>query len=132
MVSYRSADGKQSYHQADELGEAITFVEHLRNDEAVDQARIYRMDEVSFEFRPYYRVELSTGGPASPATGTDETAWLTAQAETTADEVPATAPGEGDEVDPLAAAWSTSERVETRLDDETVGAGVGRRGLFGR
>ena len=49
MVSYRDSDGQQSYHEADELSEAIAYVEHLRNDEAVDHARIFKLDEVSFE-----------------------------------------------------------------------------------
>lgn len=132
MVSYRSADGKQSYHQVDELSDAMQFVEHLRNAEAVDGARIFKLEELSFEYRPYYRVELATALPPPPAHApAAETAWLTTAekpAETageTASEMP------DEEPDPLAAAWSMSERTEP-AGGESVGAGFGRKGLFGR
>ena len=46
-------------------------VERLRNSENVEQARIFRMEEVGFEYRPYFRVEVagsasSSPGPAAP------------------------------------------------------------------
>ena len=47
MVSYRDSEGKQSYHETEELNDAIAYVERLRNDEAVDHARIFKMDELS-------------------------------------------------------------------------------------
>src|SRR5207302_680243 len=61
-------DGQQSYHETDELGAAIAYVEHLRNDEGVDHARIFKLAEVSFEFRPYFRVEIAENAslPAPP------------------------------------------------------------------
>ena len=58
MVSYRGFDGQQSYHETDALSDAIAYVEHLRNDEAVDQARIFKLDEVSFEAKPGQLVAL--------------------------------------------------------------------------
>src|SRR4051794_4441170 len=109
MVSYRGKDGKQSYHQTDELDDAIQFVEHLRNDESVDHARIFKMEELTFEFRPYYRVELATVVLPPPPV----------------EEEPAPPV---DELDPLAAAWSATEHQ----DGAPVGAGMGRKGLFGR
>lgn len=121
MVSYRSKDGKQSYHQTDELGDAIQFVEHLRNDEAVDHARIFKLEELSFEFRPYYRVELATAATLPPPPAVDGADWPAA-----AGDAPA------DEADPLAAAWSATDRADGSDDHESVGAGMGRRGLFGR
>lgn len=127
MVSYRGIDGKQSYHQVDELADAIKYVEHLRNDESVDHARIFKLEELSFEFRPYYRVEIASVLPPPPAVDALDR------------EMPAPMPVAemlpeqevADDVDPLAAAWSASERPESR-EDEHVGAGMGRRGLFGR
>ena len=121
LVSYRDSEGKRSYHETDELNDAVSFVEHLRNDEAVADARIFKMDELSFEFRPYFRVEIAGAMPPPPP----------------ADLLPpppadALAPEVGaDEPDPLAVAWAASERPEDRID-ESVGAGLGRRGLFGR
>ena len=121
MVSYRDAEGKHCYHEVDALSDATTLVEHLRNDEAVDHARIFKLEEVTFEFRPYFRVEIADGAaPSSPEVG--QGGWLAAAQE-------ASAPDE--DRDPLAAAWAASERSEDRADD-SVGAGMGRRGLFGR
>lgn len=62
MVIYRGADGKPGYHQTDDIHDAVGFVEQMRNDEGVEHARIFRLEEVVFEYRPYYRVELSTAG----------------------------------------------------------------------
>ena len=123
MVSYRGKDGKQSYHQTDEVSDAVQFVEHLRNDESVDHVRIFKMEELSFEFRPYYRVELAATLPPPPAVGAPAESEWTAPAPQ----------GAGDEVDPLAAAWSATERSEPEAPEEApVGAGAGRKGLFGR
>lgn len=65
MVMFRSAEGKAGYHQAEGLDDAIRFVERLRNSENVEQARIFRMEEVGFEYRPYYRVEVAAAAPAA-------------------------------------------------------------------
>ena len=64
MVIFRSGEGKAGYHQADVLEDAIRFVERLRNSENVEQARIFRMEEVTFEYRPYFRVEVGGTAPA--------------------------------------------------------------------
>ena len=58
MVIYRTSDGSSCFEQADAIDEAALFVERLRNKEGIDQIRIYRMEEISFAFRPYYKVEL--------------------------------------------------------------------------
>lgn len=67
MVIFRSGEGKAGYHQADALEDAIRFVERLRNSENVEQARIFRMEEVLFEYRPYFRVEVGGASPAPEA-----------------------------------------------------------------
>jgi len=59
MVIYRGQDGKPGYQQVDGIHEAVVFVEEMRNREGVEQARIFRLEEVVFEYRPYFRVELS-------------------------------------------------------------------------
>ena len=63
MVIYRGTDGKPGYHQTDDIHDAVIFVEQLRNDDGVEHARIFRLEEVSFEYRPYFRVELRSGEP---------------------------------------------------------------------
>src|SRR6476646_7777690 len=123
MVSYRDSEGKQSYHETEELNDAIAYVERLRNDEAVDHARIFKMDELSFEYRPYFRVEIAGAAPPPPPAGLMPPPPADAAA-------PVPAPTD-DERDPLAVAWAASESPEDRFD-ESVGAGHGRRGLFGR
>jgi hypothetical protein len=125
MVSYRNSDGKQSYHQTDELSDAMQFVEHLRNAESVEHARIFKLEELSFEYRPYYRVELATTLPPPPAK--EESDWISSLPKAPVEEVPE----EESETDPLAASWSASDRVEP-VENESVGAGIGRKGLFGR
>lgn len=67
MVIFRSADGKPGYHQAETLEEAVAFVERLRNEDQVGDARVFRMDEVPIEFKVYYRVEVA-GAPPADAT----------------------------------------------------------------
>src|SRR3954452_16884909 len=58
MVIYRTSDGSSTHEQLEAIDEAALFVERLRNNEGVDQILIYRMEEISFAFRPYYKVEL--------------------------------------------------------------------------
>ena len=63
MVIFRRADGKPGYHQADSVEDAVRFVEMLRNQEKVTDARIFRMEEVPIEVRTYYRVEVAGEHP---------------------------------------------------------------------
>jgi len=58
MVIYSTSDGASCHEQADAIDEAALFVERLRNKEGIEEIRIYRMEEISFAFRPYYKVEL--------------------------------------------------------------------------
>ena len=59
MVIYRGADGKPGYHQTDEIHDAVGYVERIRNQEGVEHARIFRLEEVVFEYHPYFRVQLA-------------------------------------------------------------------------
>ena len=68
MVIFRRSDGKPGYHQAEGVDEAIRFVEMLRNQEKVTDARIFRMEEVPIEIRTYYKVEVVAEGDAPVAT----------------------------------------------------------------
>jgi hypothetical protein len=56
MVIFQSTDGSPGYQQCEGIDDAVKFVEELRNDRGVDRARIFRMEEVEFEFRPYWFV----------------------------------------------------------------------------
>ena len=69
MVIYRNADGSPAYHQTEALEDAVRFVEHIRNEQGVNDSRLFRMEEVPIEFKTYYRVEVAAGeqGGAQPA-----------------------------------------------------------------
>ncbi len=61
LVIANSATGEPTYREVDDLDAAVGTVEQLRNDEGVEQARICRLEDVPFEFRPYYRVQVHAG-----------------------------------------------------------------------
>ena len=74
MVIFQTPDGNPGYNQFESLEEAVRFVEKLRNEQHVETARMFALEEVRFDFRPYFRVELdppmvgpgSTEPPAAP------------------------------------------------------------------
>ncbi len=83
MVIFRTPEGKPGYQPAETVHDAVAVVERLRNDEGVENVRIFRLEELTFEYRPYYKVELAgvgsdaeTSAPAAvlddPAPATDD------------------------------------------------------------
>ena len=142
MVIYRGTDGKPGYHQTDDIHDAVGFVEELRNTEGVDHARIFRLEEVTFEYKPYYRVELGTAttaiGSAAADTSTEdaEEAMDADVADDEADDAE-----DAEDVDDLEEVTEDVDEAEMSDDDtddessngdESVSAGTARRGLFGR
>lgn len=59
MVIFRTPEGKPGYQPAETVHDAVAVVERLRNDEGVENVRIFRLEELSFEYRPYYKVEIA-------------------------------------------------------------------------
>src|SRR3954447_3682861 len=59
MVIFRDAEGRPGYHHADGIDEAVRFVEHLRNEQHVGDARVFSMQEAPLEFKSYWRVEVT-------------------------------------------------------------------------
>lgn len=142
MVIYRTSDGSSSFEQADAIDEAALFVERLRNQDGIDQIRIYRMEEISFAFRPYYKVELGMSdrqapapAAATPAPEVVEVPLPPPPATPAADAAPA--PGEPDDGPRPDAVREVLTEAAVPLppppgsEDEPAGAN-GRRGLFGR
>ena len=41
MVIFRDAEGRPGYHHADQLEDAVSFVEHLRNEQRVSDTRVF-------------------------------------------------------------------------------------------
>ncbi|NNF54985.1 MAG: hypothetical protein HKN03_11155 [Acidimicrobiales bacterium] len=152
MVIYRGADGKPGYHQTDDIHDAVMYVEGLRNDKEVDHARIFRLEEVTFEYKPYYRVELSVGGAAvtSGGNGSSGSETLAAADSNDDDDVMETTESaahdsdDSDDVDDSDAVDAEdSTDAEDSADTDDVGDGDDhdedavpssgvRRGLFGR
>ena len=144
LVIYRGADGSPGYHQTDEVHDAVSFVERLRNEQGVEGAQIYRMEQVNFEYRPYFRVEL-TGGDASLGAVPTHAAVgsATSSQAPVVEEVAEVDVSRGEDRTASAAADSepepASSTVRSISDAPTVSVssdgdnGVGaRRGLFGR
>jgi hypothetical protein len=134
MVIYRGADGKPGYQQAEDIHDAVTFVEQMRNEEGVEHARIFRLEEVVFEYRPYYRVELASAGGS--ALGMSQAAQLDRDLG-----IPLTPPSalpaetrDEPAVAGLEEPFSVVESTTINIDDpdETVAGNGARRGLFGR
>ena len=69
MVIFHTRDGQTGYEEVDELHDAVQLVESLRNRRGVEQARIFEMEEVPFDFRPYFRVELGDEPAPAPDPG---------------------------------------------------------------
>ncbi len=131
MVIYRGIDGKPGYHQTDDIHEAIGFVEQMRNEDGVEHARIFRLEEVVFEYRPYYRVEIAAAGEP-PALGAASPAQL-AESEFVSPVIPAVHSTPIDGSEPIDLVDDVIDVVDHQDDGQSkVEAGMGKKGLFGR
>lgn len=150
MVIYRGVDGKPGYHQTDDIHDAVNFVEQMRNEEGVEHARIFRLEEVVFEYRPYYRVELTdaasqsaladagpaqlaetSGAPGSAQVGAGSEDGDMELVDETIDMVDSTVDGGGDasidDAVDVDGANGSDDNGEVKAD-----AGGAKKGLFGR
>lgn len=152
IVVYQGAGGGSQCAEHATLQDAARFVEQLCNDHGVHAARILQAEEVPFDVRAYYRVELAAA--AATATAKDEPErvarhsgvpadWVTFADRLDAIEAVESAVGAGSDTaassDPgdlaprpappvLAPALVTVPSPVRTADD----SGVLRRGLFGR
>jgi hypothetical protein len=140
MVIYSTSDGTSCHEQADAIDEAALFVERLRNKEGIEEIRIYRMEEISFAFRPYYKVELGmperqTATPRSDVLGTVPPAPATDEPAVERDpEARVEAKVEGKvegKVTPAVTEAPVEPTATLDVEGDPMGAN-GRRGLFGR
>lgn len=69
MVIFQTQDGSPGYNQFESIDGAVAFVEKLRNDQGIENARIFALEEVKFELKPYFRVELQALNPGGPKPG---------------------------------------------------------------
>ena len=138
VVNWRGNDGQAGWHPVADLEEAAAHVERLRNVEGVNETKIFALEEVAFEFRPYYRVELAAS--TAPEPGAVSFAASLAP-EPAAPAPPAPVAVEADA--PGTPAWPVADDAGPQVADDAVdvtaepaadeaGANGARRGLFGR
>jgi hypothetical protein len=134
IVAFEGADRVPAYHRCEELADAVSFVEKLRNDRGVETVQIFRTEEVRFDFKPYYRVELGalTAGSAPSASLPSAPAAAPAPAPAMAPPPPITAMATPDSVRADASIESTEEDELFDEHDDDLSASGSRRGLFGR
>ena len=72
IVVYQRADGSSGLEECVDLDLAIVTAERLRNVDAVERPRIFETEEIHYDFKPYYRVEVMPGGEAAAAVVTNE------------------------------------------------------------
>ena len=144
MVQYTGLDGSVAFGRCEELSDAVTEVERLRNEQSIEGAQIYRLEEVKFEIKPYFRVELpvpaaatvefasvlaATDAPTEAVGPGEDALWTTVSARTVAEVpsmiAPPPPPPPPAPVAPMAFAAAPMDED----DDAVVGS---RRGLFGR
>lgn len=66
VVFFTGADGAAQHRRTQTLDEAVRFVEHLRNEAGVEDARVFSLVEVPLAFKAVYRVEVPGMAPAEP------------------------------------------------------------------
>src|SRR5690242_21489799 len=72
VVFFPAHDGSPAFRRLTSLEEAVRFVEHLRNNEGVDQFSVHSLTEVPLSFKQYFRVELPSPAEAPAADLADE------------------------------------------------------------
>ena len=58
MVMYLGWDGKPRFQQAQDLDDAISFVEQMKNLDGIENVRIFRLEEVEYQFQVKYVVDV--------------------------------------------------------------------------
>lgn len=121
MVIFQNPDGHPGYNQFESVEEAVAFVEKLRNEQAIDSIRIFELNELKFDLKPYYKVQmqaLNPGAPSrpsptpaapTPSPSASSPAAAPTSAPPAATPAPAPSPGPGSASSPFAAPSSTPE-----------------------
>jgi hypothetical protein len=131
MVMYRTSDGTSCHEQTDAIDEAALLVERLRNKDGIeDDIRIYRMEEISFAFRPYYKVELGLPERQSAAAPPPDVVGTAAEPPAPAAEARAAAAEPSATTEPRSEPRAVADRPTSA--PTTDADANGRRGLFGR
>ncbi|MFZ4518599.1 MAG: hypothetical protein ACOYOP_09430 [Microthrixaceae bacterium] len=145
MVIFQTQDGSPGYNQFESIDGAVAFVEKLRNEQGIENARIFALEEVKFELKPYFRVELQAltqggarPGAPSPAAPGAPAAPSAAPSQPAAPSAPSPAPAEpttfgaGSPLGPPPGAAPAQPSQPAPAPEAPEPAQPTRRGLFGR
>jgi hypothetical protein len=66
VVFFPSYDGSPAFRRLPSLEEAVRFVEHLRNNEGVEQFSVHALTPVPLAVKPYFRVEVPQAAQPAP------------------------------------------------------------------
>ena len=102
VVFFPAHDGSPAFRRLTSLEDAVRFVEHLRNNEGVDQFSVHSLTEVPLAFKQYFRVELPTAAEVAVAPLAEEPAEPMAEESAVLVLVPAQEQPEAEEAAPSA------------------------------
>ena len=68
IVVYQREDGSSGIEECADIDLAIVTAERLRNVDSIERPRILKTQEITYDFKPYYRVEVNEGGSQDDAT----------------------------------------------------------------
>ncbi len=137
IVIHDNIDGVTQYRQFDDLGHAVSHVEELRNTSGVEGTKLYALNEVAFEMKPYFRVEVvdaAATAPAAPVESVQPEVLPTAETVTYAEASSAPLETMGRDTTPLSGFEEPAMESVPNFDDPPVSSAGSdaRRGLFGR
>ena len=66
IVVYQKSDDSSGVEECGDLDLAIVTAERLRNVDSVERPRIFKTEEIRYDFRPYYRVEVEAETESEP------------------------------------------------------------------
>ncbi len=124
-------DGIDHHERFAAIDEAISHVERLRN-EGNQSARLFRLEELQFEVKAYYRVQVGSAPAPMPALPDAEIEIAAPPADPSPE--PMTVEAVADIVSDDTFATAATEIQRGNREDLAVSTSLGgaRRGLFGR
>lgn len=72
IVVYQRTDGSSGVEECADLDLAVVSAERLRNVDSVERPRIFKTEEITYDFKPYYRVEVTTTGSGTDKASSDD------------------------------------------------------------
>lgn len=67
IVVYQREDGSSGLEECADLDLAIVTAERLRNVDSIERPRIMKTEELTYDFKPYYRVEVMAADASAEA-----------------------------------------------------------------